>query len=181
MFAPVMPMLSGHRQVIGVDLQGHGRTPLGKRPISLEAMGADMGKLVSELGYKQVDVLGYSMGGGVALQMARGEAVVQDVETLSEQARGALDMIVEATASAATGAQRIAMTSREQELEFSKLSERVRRIAQISWRNRDGAEQVTASARDQAAALRGLEGATHELRSVAIYLEDLTRRITSVR
>jgi methyl-accepting chemotaxis protein len=117
----------------------------------------------------------------VALQMSRGEAVVQDVESLSEQARGALDMIVEATASAATGAQRIALTSREQELEFSKLSDRVRRIAQISWRNRDGAEQVTASARDQAAALRGLEGATQELREVAIYLEELTRRITSVR
>ena len=117
----------------------------------------------------------------VAMQMSRGEAVVQDVETLSEQARGALDMIVEATASAATGAQRIAVTSREQELEFSKLSDRVRRIAQISWRNRDGAEQVTASAREQAVALRGLEGATQELRAVAIYLEDLTRRITSVR
>ncbi|MEO8562822.1 MAG: methyl-accepting chemotaxis protein [bacterium] len=117
----------------------------------------------------------------VALQMSRGEAVVQDVESLSEQARGALDMIVEATASAATGAQRIAMTSREQELEFAKLSDRVRRIAQISWRNRDGAEQVTSSARDQATALRGLEGATQELRGVAIYLEELTRRITSVR
>jgi methyl-accepting chemotaxis protein len=117
----------------------------------------------------------------VALQMSRGEAVVQDVESLSEQARGALDMIVEATASAATGAQRIAMTSREQEVEFAKLSDRVRRIAQISWRNRDGAEQVTASARDQATALRGLEGATQELRGVAIYLEELTRRITSVR
>jgi methyl-accepting chemotaxis protein len=117
----------------------------------------------------------------VALQMSRGEAVVQDVESLSEQARGALDMIVEATASAATGAQRIAMTSREQELEFAKLSDRVRRIAQISWRNRDGAEEVTASARDQATALRGLEGATQELRAVAIYLEELTRRITSVR
>ena len=117
----------------------------------------------------------------VALQMSRGEAVVQDVESLSEQARGALDMIVEATASAATGAQRIAMTSREQELEFAKLSDRVRRIAQISWRNRDGAEEVTASARDQATALRGLEGATQELRGVAIYLEELTRRITSVR
>jgi methyl-accepting chemotaxis protein len=117
----------------------------------------------------------------VAMQMARGESVVQDVELLSEQARGALDMIVEATASAATGAQRIALTSREQELEFSKLSDRVRRIAQISWRNRDGAEQVTASARDQATALRGLEGATEELREVATYLEDLTRRITSVR
>jgi methyl-accepting chemotaxis protein len=117
----------------------------------------------------------------VAMQMSRGEAVVKDVELRSEQARGALDMIVEATASAATGAQRIALTSREQELEFSKLSDRVRRIAQISWRNRDGAEQVTASARDQATALRGLEGATEELREVAIYLEDLTRRITSVR
>ena len=117
----------------------------------------------------------------VALQMSRGEAVVQDVELLSEQAREALDMIVEATASAATGAQRIALTSREQELEFSKLSDRVRRIAQISWRNRDGAEQVSESARDQATALRGLEGATHELREVAVYLEELTRRLTSVR
>ncbi|MBP1844573.1 pimeloyl-ACP methyl ester carboxylesterase [Rhizobium petrolearium] len=70
MFAPIMPALTEHRQVIGVDLQGHGRTPLGKRPITLEAIGADMGKIVSELGYDQVDVLGYSMGGGVALQMA---------------------------------------------------------------------------------------------------------------
>ncbi|CDZ37873.1 Putative hydrolase [Neorhizobium galegae bv. officinalis] len=70
MFAPIMPALTEHRQVIAVDLQGHGRTPLGKRPISLEAMGADMGRIVSELGYRQVDVLGYSMGGGIALQMA---------------------------------------------------------------------------------------------------------------
>lgn len=70
MFAPIMPALTQHRQVIGVDLQGHGRTSLGKQPFSLEAMGADMGKIVSELGYGQVDVLGYSMGGGIALQMA---------------------------------------------------------------------------------------------------------------
>ena len=69
MFAPILPALTEHRQVIGVDLQGHGRTPLGSRPITLEAMGADMGKIVSELGYDEVDVLGYSMGGGVALQM----------------------------------------------------------------------------------------------------------------
>lgn len=70
MFAPIMPALTEHRQVIAVDLQGHGRTPLGKRPISLEAMGADMGEIVSALGYRQIDVLGYSMGGGIALQMA---------------------------------------------------------------------------------------------------------------
>jgi methyl-accepting chemotaxis protein len=116
----------------------------------------------------------------VAFQMSRGETIVQDVGTLSEQARQALDLIVEATESAATGAQRIAVTSREQELEFAKLSERVRRIASISGRNRDGAEQVTTSAREQAAALRELEGATQELRNVATYLGELTRRITNV-
>ena len=116
----------------------------------------------------------------VAFQMSRGETIVQDVGTLSEQARQALDLIVEATESAATGAQRIALTSREQELEFAKLSDRVRRIAVISGRNRDGAEQVTTSAREQAAALRELEGATQELRNVATYLGELTRRITNV-
>jgi methyl-accepting chemotaxis protein len=114
------------------------------------------------------------------MQMSRGEAVVEDVESLSEQARGALDEIVEATASAATGAQRIALTSREQELAFANLSDRVRRISAISGRNREGAVQVTQTAREQAEALRELEGATQELRSVANYLNELTRRITSV-
>ncbi len=116
----------------------------------------------------------------VAFQMSRGETIVQDVETLSQQARQALDLIVEATESSAEGAQRIAFTSRDQELEFAKLRERVKRIATISARNRDGAEQVTRSARDQATALRELEGATQELRNVATYLGELTRRITSV-
>ncbi len=116
----------------------------------------------------------------VAFQMSRGETIVQDVEILSEQARHALDLIVDATASAATGAQRIALTSREQEIAFAGLSDRVRRIATITGRNREGAEQVTRSAREQAAALRELEGATHELRTVATDLTELTRRITSV-
>jgi methyl-accepting chemotaxis protein len=116
----------------------------------------------------------------VAFQMQRGETIVQDVETLSGQAREALDLIVDATASAATGAQRIALTSREQELAFANLSDRVRRISTIAGRNRQGAEQVTHTAREQAEALRELEGATQELRSVANYLNELTRRITSV-
>lgn len=42
MFAPVMPVFTDHRQVIAVDLQGHGRTPLGQRPIELPAIGADL-------------------------------------------------------------------------------------------------------------------------------------------
>jgi len=70
MFQPIMPRLTKHRQVIAVDLQGHGRTALGDRPFSLQAMGADMAVVLDKLGQKQVDVLGYSMGGGVAFQLA---------------------------------------------------------------------------------------------------------------
>lgn len=70
MFGPVLPMLQKGRQVIAVDLHGHGRTALGERKFSVEAMGNDMAELVKQLGHEQVDVLGYSMGGGVALRMA---------------------------------------------------------------------------------------------------------------
>ena len=70
MFAPIMPALAAKRQIIGVDLQGHGRTPLGSRPITMAAMGADMAIILKKLGYGPVDVMGYSMGAGVAFQLA---------------------------------------------------------------------------------------------------------------
>jgi pimeloyl-ACP methyl ester carboxylesterase len=63
-------MLAEKRQEIGVDLHGHGRTPLGDREISLIAMGDDMATLLKQLGYGRVDVLGYSLGGGVAFRLA---------------------------------------------------------------------------------------------------------------
>ncbi|HKP55766.1 MAG TPA: alpha/beta hydrolase [Polyangiales bacterium] len=70
MFGPSLPLLSKGRQVIAVDLEGHARTPLGNRPYKLESQGDDMAELVKQLGHETVDVLGYSMGGGVALRMA---------------------------------------------------------------------------------------------------------------
>ncbi|MEI9425238.1 alpha/beta hydrolase [Mesorhizobium sp. Cs1299R1N1] len=70
MFAPILPKLAENRTVIGVDLQGHGRTALGDRPFSLEAIGDDMAGIVKALGYDKVDVMGYSLGGGVAFRMA---------------------------------------------------------------------------------------------------------------
>ena len=70
MFGPVLPRLARERQVIAVDLQGHGRTELGTRALSLPAMGDDMAVLVEQLGFERVDVLGYSMGGGVGLRLA---------------------------------------------------------------------------------------------------------------
>lgn len=70
MFGPMLPQLAANRQVIAVDLQAHGRTADIDRPLSLEAMGDDVGKLIRHLGFAQADVMGYSMGGGTALQCA---------------------------------------------------------------------------------------------------------------
>jgi pimeloyl-ACP methyl ester carboxylesterase len=70
MFGPTLTKLAQSRKVIGVDLQGHGRTPLGDREISLVDIGNDMAGVLKKLGYDKVDVLGYSMGGGVAFQLA---------------------------------------------------------------------------------------------------------------
>ena len=70
MFRPLLPALSKGRRVIAVDLHGHGRTELGERPISLVDMGDDMAVVLKSLGVGQVDVLGYSLGGGVAFRLA---------------------------------------------------------------------------------------------------------------
>lgn len=70
MFGPVLPQLAATRQVIGVDLHGHGRTALGERPISIVDMGNDVAEVVRKLGFEKVDVLGYSLGGGVAFRLA---------------------------------------------------------------------------------------------------------------
>lgn len=70
MFAPILPMFTEKRKVIGIDLHGHGRTELGNRTIELNAMGRDVATILDALNLKQVDVLGYSMGGGVGFQLA---------------------------------------------------------------------------------------------------------------
>jgi pimeloyl-ACP methyl ester carboxylesterase len=70
MFKAILPAFTEHRQVIAIDLHGHGRTELGTRKISLPDIGNDVAAVLKELGYKNVDVLGYSFGGGVALRLA---------------------------------------------------------------------------------------------------------------
>jgi pimeloyl-ACP methyl ester carboxylesterase len=70
MFDPAMPLFSKGRQVIVVDLQGHGRTTLGSRPIRCEAIADDIDTLLQQVGRAHVDVLGYSFGGCVALRLA---------------------------------------------------------------------------------------------------------------
>jgi len=62
--------LSSRRRVIEVDLQAHGRTADIDRPLSLEAMADDVAALMKHLGIEKADVMGYSLGGGVALRTA---------------------------------------------------------------------------------------------------------------
>jgi pimeloyl-ACP methyl ester carboxylesterase len=70
MFRPILPTLAKERQIIGVDLHGHGRTALGERPISLVDIGNDLAVVLKQLGYEKVDALGYSFGGGAAFRLA---------------------------------------------------------------------------------------------------------------
>lgn len=70
MFGPTLTRLAESRQVIGVHLQGHGRTALGTRKISLVDIGRDLGVVIQKLGLRQVDVMGYSFGAGAGFQLA---------------------------------------------------------------------------------------------------------------
>src|SRR4030088_504761 len=70
MFGPVLPMLAEGHEVIAVDLQGHGRTADIDRPIDVRLMADDIAALMDHLRLKQPDLVGYSLGGGVALHTA---------------------------------------------------------------------------------------------------------------
>lgn len=69
-FEPLLPLLAQSRQVVAVDLQGHGHTADIDRPLSYEAMADDIAALIGHLGLGRADLFGYSLGGGVALQTA---------------------------------------------------------------------------------------------------------------
>jgi pimeloyl-ACP methyl ester carboxylesterase len=70
MFGEVLPLLAQGRQVIAADLQAHGRTADIDRPLSFESMADDIRALIEHLGLEEADVMGYSLGGGSALQTA---------------------------------------------------------------------------------------------------------------
>ena len=67
MFGPNLAALAKGRQVIGVDLQGHGRTADIDRPIRTELMADDIAALIKHLKLERPDIMGYSLGGGVAV------------------------------------------------------------------------------------------------------------------
>jgi pimeloyl-ACP methyl ester carboxylesterase len=70
LLGPLVPGLAATRRVIAVEQQGHGRTADVDRPITYEQMADDTAGLLRHLDLDGADVFGFSMGGGVALQMA---------------------------------------------------------------------------------------------------------------
>jgi pimeloyl-ACP methyl ester carboxylesterase len=70
MFEAILPELSAQRRVITVDLQGHGGTADVDRPLRPQTMADDVAALIEHLGLPEADVMGYSLGGFVALRTA---------------------------------------------------------------------------------------------------------------
>jgi len=84
MMSPVASGLSPTHQVIAVDLRAHGRTADIDRPLSYEAMADDIAGLMNFMNITQADVMGYSLGGGVALQFTiRHPAMVRRLVVVS--------------------------------------------------------------------------------------------------
>lgn len=69
-FGGILPGLAQTRQVIAFELQAHGRTADIDRPLSIEQMAADVAAALRHLEIESADILGYSMGGSVALHVA---------------------------------------------------------------------------------------------------------------
>ncbi len=67
---PWVSALAGQRTLIVFDQQGHGRTPDTSRKMSYEQFADDAAELLRTLNVRHADVLGYSQGGGVAIQLA---------------------------------------------------------------------------------------------------------------
>lgn len=70
MMGPVLFGLAATRRVVAVEQQGHGRTADIDRPLTYEQMADDTAALMRHLELEGADVVGYSMGGGIALQLA---------------------------------------------------------------------------------------------------------------
>ena len=68
-FGQVLPSLAQGRQVVAVELQGHGRTADVDRPMTLEGMADDVAAAIDQLGIEPADIFGYSTGAAVALHL----------------------------------------------------------------------------------------------------------------
>jgi len=69
-FGKLLPSLAEARQVIAIEQQAHGHTADIDRPLTIEQMAEDTTALLQHLGIEKADIFGYSLGAGIALQIA---------------------------------------------------------------------------------------------------------------
>src|SRR5215469_6297002 len=69
-FGKLLPDLARTRQIIAVEMQGHGRTADIDRPLRYEQLAEDIAALLTQIGIDWADIFGWSLGAGVALQTA---------------------------------------------------------------------------------------------------------------
>ena len=144
--------LSKTRKVIAVEMQGHGRTADIKRDISSENLADDVAALLDHLKIPRADLIGYSMGGGVAMQCAirhpdkvRKVVVISSTFRRDGMVKEALDMFPKLTADAFKGS--------PIEAEYKKLSPTpddfpnfVKRILAMASKGHDiGADKLKAT------------------------------------
>ena len=78
LFFNVVPLLATVRQVVVVDPRGGGQSDEPTGQYSIEQMADDVAELFGGLGIVRADVVGYSMGGKIALQLAAGHPELVD-------------------------------------------------------------------------------------------------------
>ena len=71
-FGPLLEPLAESRQVVGVELQGHGHTAHTGRPMTIQALAGDVVALLDHLGIAGADLFGFSLGGLVSYALALG-------------------------------------------------------------------------------------------------------------
>ena len=151
-WAAMIPRLSKSRQVIAVEMQGHGRTADIDRDFSYDNLADDVAAVLDHLKIKPADLLGYSLGGGVAMEVAiRHPEKVRKVVSISAAFRhdGLVKEAVEAFPRSEPGMFKASPI----ETEYRKLSPTpdnfdtfVKRVVQMAITPYDfGAEQLKAT------------------------------------
>ncbi len=81
-WAPIVPQLTAHREVTTIDLPGHGDTAASTDSGTFAGLADSLQHYIEEEGFSSVDVVGFSLGGRLVLEMAR-RGCVGDVVALN--------------------------------------------------------------------------------------------------
>ena len=82
-WTPILDRLSPHREVIAIDLPGHGETPQLAGPTSVPSLADALTGYLRERGWLGIDAVGSSMGARLVLELARRGGVLGGVVSLN--------------------------------------------------------------------------------------------------